>query len=285
MGDERVELGQEAARAASGPEDSAQDLAVANTRPVLRTAAGVLAAQRVIGNQALQRLLRPGASPSGTSRPRISPVVARDGDGAPAPLSDGGGQAIAGNPGDTADPLNGGPGKVSYTYSKSPSSGGNFVFTDPDYNTLMATLTARMGKEEIGRCFPNLTLVLNGTPIPQSGTVTVPDDNAPVKTGTFTVVDQITLPTWTNVGAPAVQDAQKAEWNRYAAAVAAHEDLHAADDKAVYDPVGASLGQKKMGEAIDAVSKATTDANAKAAPRDASNPPPTLNPAGTTKVP
>ena len=31
---------------------------------------------------------------------------------------------------------------------------------------------------------------------------------------------------------PAVQDAQRAEWNRYATAVAAHEDLHAADDKA-----------------------------------------------------
>jgi hypothetical protein len=82
-----------------------------------------------------------------------------------------------------------------------------------------------------------------------------------------------------------VQDAQRAEWARYTTAVAAHEDLHAADDKSTYDPVGATLGQKKMGAAIEAVSAATSAANAKAGPRDTSNPPPTLNPAGTTKVP
>jgi hypothetical protein len=182
--------------------------------------------------------------------------------------------------------MNGGPGTVTYNYSKPSSSGGNFQFTDPDYNSLMATLTARMGNEEIGRCFPNLTLVLNGISIPQDGsTANVPDDTAPVKTGTFTVVDNITLPTWTNVGAPAVQDAQRTEWNRYTTAVAAHEDLHATDDQAAYDPVGAALGQKKIGAAIDAVSAATTAANAKAGPRDSSNPPPTLNPAGTTNVP
>ena len=128
--------------------------------------------------------------------------------------------------------------------------------------------------------------MLNGISVPQDGTtVNVPDDSAPVKTGTFTVVDNITLPTWTNVAAPAVQDAQRAEWNRYATAVAAHEDLHAADDKSTYDPVGATLGQKKIGAAIDAVSAATAAANAKAGPRDASNPPPTLNPVATTKVP
>ena len=109
--------------------------------------------------------------------------------------------------------------------------------------------------------------MLNGIAVPQDGsTVNVPDDSAPVKTGTFTVVDNITLPTWTNLSAPAVQDAQRAEWNRYATAVAAHEDLHAADDKATYDPVGATLGQKKIGAAIDAVSGATTAANALAAP-------------------
>ena len=171
---------------------------------------------------------------------------------------------------------------MTYSYSKNSSSGGNFQFTDPDYNTLMATLTARMGREEIGRCFPNLTLVLNGITVPQDGsTVNVPDDSAPVKTGTFSVVDNITLPTWTNVSSPAVQDAQRAEWNRYATAVAAHEDLHAADDKGTYDPVGTTLGQKKIGAAIDAVSAATAAANAKAGPGTR----PTLPPRSTRSVP
>lgn len=179
----------------------------------------------------------------------------------------GGSQAITGDPGESAQPLDGSPGSVTYSYSKTSSSGPNFQFTDPDYNSLMATLTTRMGSEEIGRCFPNLTLMLNGISIPQDGSaVNVPDNSAQVKTGTFTVVDAITLPTWTNVSSPAVQDAQRTEWNRYTTAVAAHEDLHAADDKASYDPVGASLGQKQIGAAIDAVSAATTAANAKAGP-------------------
>ena len=83
------------------------------------------------------------------------------------------------------------------------------------------------------------------------------------------MVDNITLPTWTNVAAPAVQDAAEGRVEPVCTAVAAHEDLHAADDKSTYDPVGATLGQKKIGAAIDAVSAATTAANAKAAPRDA----------------
>jgi hypothetical protein len=290
-----------------GHEEANEEFSAPDVRFLLRTPAGVLAAQRLVGNQALQKLLGSATSADaashGLATGEASPgpvgqggagragfglpvAVSRDAGNAAAPSPDGGGQAVVGNAGESAQPLDGGPGNVTYSYSKTSSSGGNFQFTDPDYNTLMATLTARMGSEEIGRCFPNLTLMLNGISIPQDGSaVSVPDNSAPVKTGTFTVVDAITLPTWTNVSSPAVQDAQRTEWNRYTTAVAAHEDLHAADDKASYDPVGASLGQKQIGAAIDAVSAATTAANAKAAPRDASNPAPTLNPAGTTKVP
>lgn len=308
VGDQWAAPGQDTARPVPGREPAPEELNVPDVRFLLKTPAGVLAAQRLVGNQALQRLLRPATStkapsggglatgeagpgagaPSGAVHAvtRLPIAVSRDADSATAPAPNGGGQAIAGNPGDSAEPLVGGAGNVTYGYSKSSSSGGNFQFGDPDYNSLMATLTAHMGREEIGRCSPNLTLVLNGINIPQNGsTVNVPDDTAPVKTGTFTVVDNITLPTWTNVGSPAVQEAQRTEWNRYTTAVAAHEDLHASDDKATYDPVGAALGQKKIGAAIDAVSAATTAANAKAGPRDSSNPPPTLNPAGTTKVP
>ena len=308
VGDERSAPGQDSARHAPEPEVASKELNAPDVRFLLKTPEGVLVAQRLVGNRAVHRLLRPGSPTTASSDgelekgearpgtgvhegalfPGVGPriAVSRDAAGATVPPSGDGDQTITGNAGDSAQPLDGGAGNVTYSYSKNSSSGGNFQFTDPDYNTLMATLTARMGREEIGRCFPNLTLVLNGISVPQDGsTVNVPDDSAPVKTGTFTVVDNITLPTWTNVAAPAVQDAQRAEWNRYATAVAAHEDLHAADDKSTYDPVGATLGQKKIGAAIDAVSAATTAANAKAGPRDASNPPPTLNPVGTTKVP
>jgi hypothetical protein len=315
VGDERAGPGPDTDRRVPGHEATSEPGYEATTEEfnvpglqfLLKTPAGVLVAQRLVGNQALQRLLcppnpvevalrgsasseaspYPGGHRSGEHADAGLPVaVSRDAANATAPSSDGGGQVIAGNPGDSAEPLGGGPGNVAYSYTKNSSSGGNFQFTDPDYNSLMATLTARAGREEIGRCFPNLTLMLNGIAVPQDGsTVNVPDESAPVKTGTFSVVDNITLPTWTNLSAPAVQDAQRTEWNRYATAVAAHEDLHAADDKATYDPVGATLGQKKIGAAIDAVSGATTAANALAAPRDSSNPAPTLNPAGTTQVP
>jgi hypothetical protein len=275
VGDEQAAPTQDTVRS-SGLAPTTEQLNVPDMGFLLKTPHGVLAAQGLVGNKALQRLLRP---------PQPDPITVLRDDTATAP-SPSAAQTIAGNPGDSAGALNGGPGNVTYSYSKNSTSGGNFQFTDPDYNSLMATLTARMGSAEIGRCLPNLTLVLNGTTIPQDGSpVSLPDDAAPVKTGTFTVVDNITLPTWTNVGGPGVQDAQKTEWNRYTAAVAAHEDLHASDDKASYDPVGSSWGQKPIGAAIDAVTAATTAANAKSGPRDSSNPPPTLNPAGTTNVP
>jgi hypothetical protein len=305
VGNERAGAGPDTATRAPESEPASGEFNVPDVGYLFQTPAGVLAAQRLVGNQAVQALLSAGSSMKATwrgdsdrgdARPAAGPGigseytarlpigVSRDATTAPPP--GGGAPAVAGDPGQTAQPLDGGPGQVAYTYSKNSTQGGSFQFTDPDYNTLMATLTARMGQAEIGNCLPSLSLVLNGITVAQDGSsVSVPDETAPVKTGTFTVADNITLPTWTNVGSPTVQDAQRTEWNRYAAAVAAHEDLHATDDKATYDPVGATLGQKKIGAAIDAVSAATTAANAKAGPRDGSNPPPTLNPAGNTQVP
>ncbi|HEX4520425.1 MAG TPA: hypothetical protein VH063_12675 [Gaiellaceae bacterium] len=275
MGDERASACPDTLRGPPEPEAATGEGAIPDLRLLLKTPAGVLAAQRLAGNRAIQRLLRPATS------------VSRVEKGALAREADGNGQQLGGNSGDSAQPLDTSSGNVAYSYSKSSSSGGSFEFTDPDYNSLMATLTSRMSSgQEIGNCLPKVTLVLNGISIPQDGSaVSVPDDAAPVKTGSLTVVDNITLPTWTNVGSAAVQDAQRAEWTRYTGAVSSHEDLHAADDKSAYDPVAAGLGQKKIGAAIDAVSAATTAANAKAGPRDASNPPPTLKPVGTTTVP
>jgi hypothetical protein len=284
VGDERAAPGSDIASRTPGTKPATGELNGPDGGFLFTTPAGVLAAQRLVGNEAVEALLST-ADPMESIFGGSETEVARRGSGTarvPVPVS----RDVADGQGQGAEPLTGGAGTVTYKYSKSPTQGGSFQFTDPDFNTLLATLTARMGKEEIGRTLPSVTLVLNGTTIPQDGSsVSIPDDTAPIKTGTFTVVDNITLPTWTNVGAATVQDAQRTEWNRYAAAVAVHEDLHAADDKTTYDPVGAALGQKPIGAAIDAVSAATTAANALSGPRDQSNPPPTLNPAGTTKVP
>ena len=197
VGDERAGPAQDTDRRAPGHEATTEPGHEATTEEfnvpglqfLLKTPAGVLAAQRLVGNQALQRLLCPAPAEVASHGPASSEAspgpgghhsgehadaglplaVSRDAGNAAAPSSNGGGQGIAGNPGDSAEPLGGGPGNVAYSYSKNSSSGGNFQFTDPDYNSLMATLTAHAGREEIGRCFPNLTLMLNGIAVPQDG--------------------------------------------------------------------------------------------------------------------
>ena len=167
VGDERAGPGQDTDRLAQsepGHEATTEEFNVPGLQFLLKTPAGVLVAQRLVGNQALQRLLCPATPAEVASRDSASseaspgpgghrtdddadaglPVaVLRDAGNAAAPSSDGGGQGIAGNPGDSAEPLGGGAGNVAYSYSKNSSSGGNFQFTDPDYNSLMATLTAR----------------------------------------------------------------------------------------------------------------------------------------------
>ena len=136
-----------------------------DVRSLLNTPESILAAQRLVGNRAVHRLLRlsspttpssDGGLEKGEPRPGtgvqedalfpyVGPPVAvsRDAAGATVLPSGDGGQTITGNGVDSAQPLDGGAGNVTYSYSKNSSSGGNFQFTDPDYNTLMATLTAR----------------------------------------------------------------------------------------------------------------------------------------------
>lgn len=165
MGDERVGPGQDTSRQVPAGGAPSEEFSGPDVGFLFQTPTGVLAAQRLVGNEAVQMLLGPAASAEAAAALPIA--VSRD--GATAATPDSGGQAVAGNPGGSAEPLDGGPGVVTYSYSKSSTSGGNFQFTDPDYNSLMVTLTARMGNEEIGRCLPALALVLNGITIPQDG--------------------------------------------------------------------------------------------------------------------
>lgn len=121
MGDEQAAPSQDTARS-SWLAPTTEELNVPDMGFLLKTPHGILAAQGLVGNRALQRLLRP-AQPD--------PIeVSCDADTATAP-SPNGAQATAGNRGDSAGALNGGPGNVTYSYSKNSTSGGNFQFTDP----------------------------------------------------------------------------------------------------------------------------------------------------------
>ena len=63
-------------------------------------------------------------------------------------------KASLGNAGDSAEPLGGGPGDCDLqVLEEHKTKGGSFQFTDPDFNTLLATLTARMGKRRDRRHF------------------------------------------------------------------------------------------------------------------------------------
>ena len=101
-------------------------------RPPLQTPAGVLAAQRLAGNQAIQRLLRPATSGSRVAKSAL------------ARAADGSGQDLGGNSLAIRPAPDSSPGNVSYSYLKSSSSGGGaFEFHEPRLQQLpMATLTS-----------------------------------------------------------------------------------------------------------------------------------------------
>jgi hypothetical protein len=188
--------------------------------------------------------------------------------------------AVAQRDGEQAIPLAGG-GTGTLAFSKKPGTNANFTFSDATFDDLRATLTARQAAgTEIGSALPSTPAIkING----QDGTG-LPDDDV-VTNATVTIVENITLPVWTNEGSASVQPEQKAEWTRFKSAVSAHEDLHAADDEGIYKAAAASLPGKTVKGAYDAIDAATTAGNTQGPVRDASNPAPTLNPAGVTKVP
>jgi peptidoglycan hydrolase-like protein with peptidoglycan-binding domain len=181
--------------------------------------------------------------------------------------------------GDEGIELGGGTKGGNTDYSVSAKVGSKYTFSNSDFNSLLAALTARQSAgEEIGSCLPSVTYTLNGV---DEGAGLADDDK--VTGAAFTVVDNIQLPDWTNVST--AQPAQQKEWGRYASGVAAHENLHAADDKGFLGALHAGCLGKTVKQAREFVDKQITDSNNQSPVRDTSSPPPTLNPAGTTKVP
>ncbi len=185
---------------------------------------------------------------------------------------------LAGLDGDPADPASTTVGGATYDFKKSVSTPSDLSFSDATYNALLAKLAART--DEIGRALPAPTLTLNGK-VNGDG---LPDDTK-VTSATLTVVENIAVPDWTNKDATTVETAQQNAWKSYAAGVAAHEDLHAADDDGIYKKAAGNLIGKTVTGAIAVLDAATAAGNTQGPVRDAANPAPRLGPAGTTKVP
>lgn len=175
--------------------------------------------------------------------------------------------------------LGGGTPTGKTDYSAPAAVAAKYTFTDGDFNSLMATLTTRQANgEEIGSCQPTITYTLNGA---NEGNG-LPDDEK-VTSAIFKVVDNISLPDWTNVGK--AQPSQQSAWNDFAGGVAAHENLHAADDKKFLGSLHVGCLGKTVKQAVDFVNAQITASNDQSPKRDASDPPPRLRQAGTTRVP
>lgn len=178
---------------------------------------------------------------------------------------------------DGVDELSAGGGAGTLDFNLTTvDGGGSFTFDDATFQDLRKTLTART--EEIGSATPGApTLTING----QDGSKL--DGAEIVKSAKVTVSEVVTLPKWTKVGSASTDEA--AAWNSYRAGVSAHEGLHVADDKSIYGKAAASLPGKTVTQAYEAIDQATDDGNAQGPKRDASDPAPTLQNAGTEKVP
>jgi hypothetical protein len=83
-----------------------------------------------------------------------------------------------------------------------------------------------------------------------------------VVTANITVTETILLPVWTGYASATV--AEKAEWDRFRAALQAHEQQHVAIDRAAYTNIHAKLvrkSQTRADEIIDEIETATTALN------------------------
>lgn len=184
--------------------------------------------------------------------------------------------ALAELSGGDGEELSGGDGGASLDFKKNVGTAAEFTFDDETFGALRATLTART--TEIGRALPAIgTVLFNG----KDGSK-LPGDEV-VKSAKVSVTENITLPVWSKENGPKVQDAQREEWQRYRGAVAAHEDLHAADDQGIYGKAVASLVGKTVTVAFAAIDAATEAGNNQGPVRDTASPPPILNPAGVEK--
>jgi len=171
-------------------------------------------------------------------------------------------------------------GTVTLAFSKSAATFPTTLQSSAaTYNDLLVELTAKQARgEENGRTRP-------GTPkltVGGKDASTMADEEV-VSSGVLTIADAVELPSWTNVSSS--QADQQTAWKTYVSDMTSHEDLHVADDKAAYGTAAKAMGGKTVKAAYAAIDAATAAADAQAPVTDTAHPAPTLQQAGTTKVP
>jgi hypothetical protein len=191
----------------------------------------LLGLQALAGNEAVAHLVADPSTHRGLIE--LGPTVQRDddaasgGDGEVTSLAGGG--AGAGTGSTTVGP----PTKSTYAVSGSLTDAAN-------------TIAART---EAG----------SETSTPSLDTVT---DGGRIVTATVTVAQAIELPSWADraSGTPA----QQAEWDRFSAAITAHEDGHVAKDVAAWAGAHAKIAgksEKDGNDTFDAISRASDKSN------------------------
>jgi hypothetical protein len=192
---------------------------------------GLLGLQATAGNAAVAHLVASPSRHPGITAPR--PTVQRDdggsndgGGGDPVMLSGGGGSAGS----TTVGP----PANSTYTVSGSLIDAANAIASRPE-----------AGAETSA---PSLDTVTNGDRIVSA---------------TVTVAQTVELPTWSDRGSGT--PTQQAEWDRFAAAIATHEQGHVAKDVAVWTGAHAKIAGRSVADGnakFDAISAAADKANA-----------------------
>ena len=212
------------------PADAARSLGISASADAVGR--GLLGLQATAGNAAVAHLVA-----TSSSHPEITalgPIVQReDGDGGDGgggdaiPLTGGGG----GSPGSTTV---GPPANSTYTVSGSLLDAANTISLRPEAGAETAA--------------PSLDTVMNGDTIVSA---------------TVTVAQTVELPSWSDRGNGT--PTQQAEWDRFSAAIATHEQGHVAKDVAAWSGAHTKIAGKssKAGsDTFDKISAAADKANA-----------------------
>lgn len=178
------------------------------SHPAFARAIGVL--QGTAGNGAVARLLATASSTRPVA-PAATRSVGAEGDGTASPAI-GEGAATAQRAGAPT------PGP-SWT-KIGPATSSSFSVS----GTLREVATALAARPEAGSTTTYSDL--------DQETYAPPDGEDRITAARFTVFQEVALPTWSDKGAATTK--QQAEWNRFSAAIKAHEDGHVATDRKSY---------------------------------------------------
>ncbi len=195
---------------------------------------GLLGLQAAAGNAAVAHLVaNPSRHPGITV---LGPMVQRD-DGDGGDSGGGGGDAI---------PLTGGGGGGAGSTTVGPPANSTYAVS----GSLLDAANTISARPEAGAetAAPSIDTVTNGDKIVSA---------------TITVAQTVELPSWSDRGSGT--PTQQAEWDRFAAAIATHEQGHVAKDVAAWSSAHTKIAGKSVADGnakFDAISAAADKANA-----------------------